>query len=146
MRKRILIGAFAGIAFVTLAACGGDDAATNDATGAAAATTTLGTATTLTSSVTTTIARTATTVSAVVTTTTIAAAAGGKVNANTASIAELQKAFEAAGISQALRWAQEVDEYRPYPSDPKWGKLRQELGKYNIAPDVLEKIISLLEV
>jgi hypothetical protein len=28
-----------------------------------------------------------------------------KVNANTASMAELQRAFEAAGISNAARWA-----------------------------------------
>lgn len=69
-----------------------------------------------------------------------------RVNANTASVEELQAAFEAAGISNADRWAREVDEYRPYPADPTWAQLRQELSKYNIAPDVLEKIIGLLEV
>ncbi len=35
------------------------------------------------------------------------------VNANTASVEELQAAFEAAGISNADRWAREVAEYRP---------------------------------
>jgi hypothetical protein len=70
----------------------------------------------------------------------------GRVNANTASVAELQAAFEAAGISNADKWAREVDEYRPCPNDPTWAQLRQELGKYNIADDVLEKIISVLEV
>jgi hypothetical protein len=73
-------------------------------------------------------------------------AATGSINANTASIAELQAAFEAAGISNADRWAREVAEYRPYPADPSWTQLRQEMSKYNIASDVLEKIIGLLEV
>jgi ABC-type transport system substrate-binding protein len=68
------------------------------------------------------------------------------VNANTASVDELQAAFEAAGIANADKWAREVAEYRPYPDDPTWAQLRQELSKYNIAPDVLEKIIGLLEV
>jgi hypothetical protein len=68
------------------------------------------------------------------------------VNANTASVEELQAAFDAAGITNADKWAREVAEYRPYPADPTWAQLRQELSKYNIAPDVLEKIIGLLEV
>jgi competence protein ComEA len=75
-----------------------------------------------------------------------ASAATGSINANTATVAELQAAFETAGISNADRWAREVAEYRPYPADPTWAQLRQELSKYNIAPDVLEKIIGLLEV
>lgn len=73
-------------------------------------------------------------------------AATSRVNANTASVEELQAAFEAAGISNADRWAREVAEYRPYANDPTWAQLRQELGKYNIAPDVLEQIIAVLEV
>jgi hypothetical protein len=68
------------------------------------------------------------------------------VNANAASVAELQAAFEAAGISNADKWAREVAEYRPYPADPTWAQLRQELGKYNIDPAVLEQIIALLVV
>jgi len=74
------------------------------------------------------------------------AAATTKVNANTATVEELQAAFEAAGISNADRWAREVAEYRPYPSDPTWAQLRQELGKYNIDPAVLEQIIAVLDV
>jgi hypothetical protein len=74
-----------------------------------------------------------------------APAAGGKVKINEASSAELTEAFKAAGVTNAARWAREVEEYRPYPSDPGYGKLRQELGKYNIAPDILELIISTLE-
>jgi hypothetical protein len=73
-------------------------------------------------------------------------AGAAKVNANTATTEELQAAFEAAGITNADRWAKEVAEYRPYPADPTWPQLRQELSKYNIAPDVLEKILAVLEV
>jgi hypothetical protein len=75
------------------------------------------------------------------------AAASPKVSANDASIAQLQQAFEAAGIPNAARWAREVDEYRPYPTnDPGFAKLRQELSKYNPSPDVLEKIIATLSL
>ena len=59
---------------------------------------------------------------------------------------ELAAAFDAAGISNAARWAREVAEYRPYPADPTWAQLRQELAKYNIDPTVLEQIIALLVV
>jgi hypothetical protein len=69
-----------------------------------------------------------------------------RINANTASESELAAAFAAAGISNAERWAREVTEYRPYPDDPGWAQLRQELGKYNIDPAVLEQIIAILEV
>ena len=75
-----------------------------------------------------------------------AASATAKINANTASQDELAAAFEAAGISNASKWAREVAEYRPYPNDPTWAQLRQELAKYNIDPTVLEQIIALLEV
>jgi competence protein ComEA len=75
------------------------------------------------------------------------AAATRKVDANTASVAELQAAFEANGITQAARWAREVEEYRPYPTnDQTFGKLRQNLAKYNPAPDVLEKIVASLSL
>lgn len=70
-----------------------------------------------------------------------------KVNANTASVPELQKALESAGVPNAARWAREVEEYRPYPTDdPTFAKLRQNLAKYNPAPDVVEKIISALSL
>jgi hypothetical protein len=68
-----------------------------------------------------------------------------KVNPNTASIPEIQQALESAGVPNAARWAREVDEYKPYPADdPSMAKLRQNLAKYNPAPDVVEKIISAL--
>jgi type II secretory pathway component PulK len=73
-------------------------------------------------------------------------AAGGTINANTATQEELAAAFAAAGISNADRWAREVAEYRPYEADPTWARLRQELGKYNIDPTVLDQILALLTI
>jgi uncharacterized protein YggE len=73
-------------------------------------------------------------------------AATKKVSANNASIADLTAAFEAAGISNAARWAREVDEYRPYPNDPNLPKLRQELAKYNPGPGVVDQIVATLSL
>jgi hypothetical protein len=85
------------------------------------------------------------------TTTTAADASGSElsqlqtVDANDATEAELEAAFEANGIPDAEKWAHEVEEYRPYPTDdPSFAKLRQELSKYNPSPEVLEKIIGSL--
>jgi hypothetical protein len=87
-------------------------------------------------------AATATTV-----TTGTAAGAVTKVDANKASVAELQAAFEAAGISNAAKWAREVEEYRPYPTnDPSFAKLRSELAKYNPSPEVVTKIVATLSL
>ncbi|MDQ3699488.1 MAG: hypothetical protein M3442_01035, partial [Chloroflexota bacterium] len=70
-----------------------------------------------------------------------------KVSANNAPRAELQRAFEAAGIPNAARMAGEVEEYRPYPvNDPSFAKLRQELSKYNIATPVVNQIIATLQL
>lgn len=56
-------------------------------------------------------------------------------NASTASKAELTAAFQAAGIPSPDRWAQEVTEYRPYPTDdPTFARLRSNLAKYSPAP------------
>ena len=58
---------------------------------------------------------------------------------------ELQQAFQAAGIPAAARWAREVDEYRPYPTDdPSFAKLRAELAKYNPGQDVVDQIVATL--
>lgn len=74
-----------------------------------------------------------------------AGAVAQRVNANTASVAELQRAFEAAGIPSAARWAREVEEYRPYPTDdPSLAKLRRELAKYNPGPGVVDQIVATL--
>ena len=124
------------IAVVALAACGSSDKTAATATASPATTA---------SSATTRAAGVATTASASTTRSTTAGATSTKVNANSASRAELQAAFEAAGVTNAAQWAREVEEYRPYTADdPTWGRLRKELAKYNIASDVLEKIIATL--
>lgn len=70
-----------------------------------------------------------------------------KVSANSASRAELQAAFQAAGISNPANWAREVEEYRPYPTnDPTFAKLRQNLAKYNPGPGVVDGIIATLSL
>ena len=75
-----------------------------------------------------------------------AASAAATIAVNTATQEEIAAAFTAAGIRNADRWAREVVEYRPYEADPTWARLREELGKYNIDPAVLEQIIALLRV
>ena len=75
-----------------------------------------------------------------------AASSAALIPVNTATQAEIAAAFTAAGIPNADRWAQEVVEYRPYEADPTWARLRQELGKYNIDPAVLEQILAMLQV
>jgi hypothetical protein len=68
-----------------------------------------------------------------------------KVNANTASQDEVARVLEADGVPNASRWAREVVEYRPYPTDdPSFGKLRQELAKYNPGPQVTDQIVAAL--
>jgi hypothetical protein len=69
-----------------------------------------------------------------------------KVSANEASEAELVAALTAAGVDNPDKWAEEVVEYRPYPTDdPNFTKLRDELAKYNPGPGVVDKIVSALE-
>jgi hypothetical protein len=69
----------------------------------------------------------------------------GRVSANTASEEEIEAALAGAGVSNPGRWAEEVVEYRPYPTDdPNLTKLRQSLAKYNPGEDTIEKIVSAL--
>lgn len=76
---------------------------------------------------------------------TTASDAGTTVDANSASVAELTAAFEADGISNASRWAREVEEYRPYPTDdPTFAKLRESLKKYNPSSAVVDQIVAAL--
>lgn len=129
---------------VALAGCGGasnsSGAASGQATAAPAATTAPAAATAAKPAA-------ATTPGAATTPAAGAQAAGGKVNANTATIDQLTAAFTAAGISNASRWAREVDEYRPYPAnDPNLAKLRQNLAKYNPGQETVDKIVATLSV
>jgi hypothetical protein len=74
-----------------------------------------------------------------------AAPAGAKVSANTASDKEIESALAAAGVSNPGRWAHEVVEYRPHPTDdPNLQKLRENLAKYNPGEETLDKIVSAL--
>ncbi len=69
--------------------------------------------------------------------------ASRKLNANTATKAQLTAAFTAVGVKNAAKWANEVQEYRPYKGNVN--KLRTELAKYGIAPTQLELIIKSLK-
>jgi membrane-bound lytic murein transglycosylase B len=115
-------------AALTLAACGG------------AASPTTSNATSSATTATPTPASTSTTAATVATTST-------KASANNATAAQLQAAFEAAGVPNASRWVTEVQEYRPYPTDdPTFAKLRSNLAKYNPSADTLSRILAALSL
>ncbi len=131
---RTSLGACAVATLLTLGACGASPTATGSTTGSGAS---------------------ASATAATGTTPNAPAASSGtaqsgtvrKVNANTASQAELKQALQDAGVPNADRWVREVVEYRPYPTnDPSLGKLRGELAKYNPGPGVVDKIISALSL
>ena len=68
-----------------------------------------------------------------------------KASANNATPAQLQAAFEAAGVPNASTWIKEVQEYRPYPTDdPTFAKLKSNLAKYNPSADTLSRILGAL--
>ena len=57
----------------------------------------------------------------------------------------LAAALESAGVSNSQRWAKEVVEYRPYPTDdPNLTALRDKLVKYNPGQETTDKIVSAL--
>jgi hypothetical protein len=88
-----------------------------------------------------------TTSTTVASTSTTGQAATTKVNANTASKAEITAALTTAGVASPDRWAGEVVEYRPYATnDPTFAKLRQNLVKYNPAAGVVDQIVSALSL
>ncbi|MCA0435842.1 MAG: hypothetical protein M9891_18180 [Austwickia sp.] len=70
---------------------------------------------------------------------------GAKVNANTASAAEIAAALDKAGVANAQRWAREIEEYRPYTAADMPDKLGKELGKYGIDRGTLDKILATLK-
>jgi hypothetical protein len=67
-----------------------------------------------------------------------------QVDPNTASQSQIQAAFEAAGVSNAGKWAEEVTEYGPYSPDTISDTLTKELGKYGIDQQTLDTILSVL--
>lgn len=141
MRHTTRLSALAVAGILAFAACGGGD---SKDTATPSAQTTPTTVATTVASTTPTTALTTTTAAPATTTT---APAVAKVNANTATRAEMTTAFTAAGISNASRWALEVEEYRPYPTnDPNMAKLRQNLAKYNPGPGVVDSIIAALSL
>jgi ABC-type glycerol-3-phosphate transport system substrate-binding protein len=114
---------------VALAACGG--AASAPAANAPAASLTTATATPV----------------ATTTVTTTVSSGAAKASANSATAAQLQAAFEAAGVPNASRWVTEVQEYRPYPTnDPTFAKLKSNLAKYNPSADTLSRILAALSL
>lgn len=143
MRHTTRYSALALAGMMAFAACGGGDDE-DTATPAAQVPTTV--VTTVPATTPTTVL-TPTTAAPATTTTAAPAPVVVKPNANTASRAEMTAAFTAAGISNAARWAMEVEEYRPYPTnDPNMAKLRQNLAKYNPGPGVVDGIIASLSL
>lgn len=122
MRSLTSLFVAAGLALV---ACGGAGTPATNATGAG---------------VTATAAPAATS-----TATTTTASSTTKASANNATAAQLQAAFDAAGVPNASRWIIEVQEHRPYPTDdPSFAKLKSYLVKYNPSADTLSRILGAL--
>jgi glucose/arabinose dehydrogenase len=75
-----------------------------------------------------------------------AATATSKMSANNASEADLVAALSVAGVPNAERWAREVMEYRPYPTDdPTLQKLQDNLAKYDPDAATLAAILAALQ-
>ncbi|HEV8671078.1 MAG TPA: hypothetical protein VGS01_10130 [Candidatus Limnocylindria bacterium] len=78
---------------------------------------------------------------------TTASSSTTKASANNATAAQLQAAFEAAGVPNASRWVIEIREYRPYPTDdPSFAKLKSNLAKYTPSADTLSRILAALSL
>ena len=76
-----------------------------------------------------------------------ASSAMTKVDANTASKSEIAAALKANGVSNPDRWADELEEYRPYPTDdPTFAKLKQNLAKYKPSAETLAGILATLSL
>ena len=101
------------LAAATLAACGGGDEPAAEPAAAAAAPTSAGGA--------------------------AAEAPAGKINANTATEAEL---MTIPGVGKEI--AHEIEEYRPYDATTGEAKFRKELAKY-IAAEEIDGIVTYLD-
>ena len=144
-RRTLLTGVAAVAGALILTACSGASGTTGSASGSAATPTQAASKPAATSASAASPVAAAASPAAAVAASPATGSVTQKVNANTASVAELQRAFEAAGISSAARWAREVEEYRPYPTDdPSFAKLRRELAKYNPGPGVVDQIVATL--
>jgi len=114
---------------LTVAACGGSDSASSDTSAASSSPTTAATGSPDTSPA-------------------VSSPSTGDlatVDANNASADELIAALEANGVTNAEKWADEIEEYRPYATDdPTFAKLRDELSKYNPDAATLEAIVGSL--
>jgi hypothetical protein len=70
----------------------------------------------------------------------------GKVSANSSSEDVIAAALKAAGVTSPKRWAAEVVEYRPYPTDDlNLARLRENLAKYKPGQQTVDKIVSALQ-
>lgn len=142
-RISLFVAVIGGLILLSAAACSDSSGPAASTTGAGNAAPTTAATSATTNSPATSAAQPATTGSTGAT----AATSGQKVSANNATAAQLQAAFEAAGIPSAAQWAKEVQEYRPYPAnDPTMAKLRQNLAKYNPAAGVVDKIVATLSL
>lgn len=67
------------------------------------------------------------------------------VSANTATVEEIADALAAAGVDNAEKWANEVEEYRPYAdADELKSKLNRELAKYDPGQETIDRIVGAL--
>ncbi len=127
-------------ATLTLGACGANSSTTTEAPKAAASA--------AAASVSAAASSAAASVSSAATAASSSAAAASteKVNANTASKGDIAAALTKVGVKNADKWANEIEEYRPYTATTLPTKLKGELGKYGVDQDTLAKIMSVLTI
>jgi len=73
--------------------------------------------------------------------------ASGRVSANHATKATLERTFARAGIASSQHWAEVVADHRPYPAgDPSFAGLRQTLAQYGPSQDTVDRVVAALEL
>ncbi|MFD1211574.1 hypothetical protein ACFQ36_05915 [Arthrobacter sp. GCM10027362] len=68
------------------------------------------------------------------------------VDPNTATDDQLVAALRSAGVDNPERWADEIKKHGPYTAGNLKPTLTQELGKYGISRDQLNRVLSALKV
>jgi hypothetical protein len=69
------------------------------------------------------------------------------VSVNRAGVAAMTLTLQAAGVTQAARWAQRIEQGRPYPADDTaFAALREKLARYEPSPTTLARITGVLRV